>query len=105
MNPSASLHGCGQVGKRWGQYEAGVKWATGRGRETGRSARSHGSAIVYHEHIQQNKTFLANGWNDFFYKGTTTLSYVWACYGGRAKNLNASFRIGCKIMSKDSALG
>lgn len=54
--------------------------AAGREREAGRGAGCSGKA--YHEHIQQSKMFLADGWSGFFYKGTMTLSYVWACYRG-----------------------
>lgn len=51
INPPASLHGCGQIGKHWGQYKEGVEWDAGREREVGRGARCLGSFIVYHDHL------------------------------------------------------
>jgi len=54
INPPAPPHSGGRMGK----HKEGVTRAAGREREAGSGL---GSGIVYHEHIQQHRTFLANG--------------------------------------------
>jgi len=83
----------------WGSTRRGSHAPqAGRGKQVAVLALVLSTMNIY----SNTERFLQMG--DVFYKGTMTLSYVWACYRGRATNPNASFRTGSKTKSKILAL-